>query len=406
MSSQADLFAAKYEHGKELARLRQRKYHADKKDTINTKRRDKNDELKRLRKQVIDMQNEKAAMNFTPVHSPPQEQDLPTPVHSPPEPDLPVPKRGKKIQITLDYYIDFINRDKNYVAMKDDGKKNKEHIHVNAIKTLSHLLNCDDFNKCIPKFGQVEEAIRNGKQKSDPTKEYSINSRKSQVQVIYYGINKIPELIINNETKQKYKKLLDLYKVMSYEYNDERMIAKNHSVIEYTAYMQRLKDVYGGDSKEFLIGSLYGEVTARDDFDLTIVNTLVKSKNKSKNYVVVPRGNGKCTIVLNHYKTVDTYDTFSKELSTDLSELIRAYIQKHKIDYDATLFMERDGLSKFITNMHKKIGLEKGINTIRHIVISSQIKTYPNMSAAEKLEFAENAMHQHVTHLRYGRIVE
>ena len=121
---------------------------------------------------------------------------------------------------------------------------------------------------------------------------------------------------------------------------------------------------------------------------------------------MVPRGNGKCTIILNHYKTVDNYDTFTKELSTDLSKMIRNYILKHKIDYDATLFVEKDGLSKFITTMHRKIGLEKGVNTIRHIVISSQIKNYPNMNAAEKLEFAQDAMHQHITHLRYGRIVE
>ena len=86
--------------------------------------------------------------------------------------------------------------------------------------------------------------------------------------------------------------------------------------------------------------------------------------------------------------------------------MIRKYIQKHKIEYDSTLFVERDGLSKFITNMHRKIGLEKGVNTIRHIVISSQLKNYPNLSAEEKLKFAEDAMHQHVTHLRYGRIVE
>ena len=195
MSTQAE-YALKYEHSKELARLRQRKYHADKKDIINERRRDKNDELKKLRQKVLDLQNEKAASNFSPVHDTEEEKkrkrheenrilfsdDGPAPQ----EPDLPVPKRGKKIQITLDYFIDFINRDKNYVAMNDDGKKNKEHIHVNAIKSLAHLLKCDDSNKCISKYAQVEEAIRTGKQKnSDSNKEYSINSRKSQVQVLF-----------------------------------------------------------------------------------------------------------------------------------------------------------------------------------------------------------------------------
>ena len=225
-------------------------------------------ETKKLRQEVLDLQNEKAASNFLPVHDTEKEKkrkrheenrilfsdDGPPPQ----KPDLPTPKRGKKIQITLDYFIDFINRDKNYVSMNENGKKNKEHIHVNGIKSLAHLLKCDDFNKCIPKFAQVEEAIRTGKQKSDPTKEYSINSRKSQVQVIFYGINKIPELIVSDEIKQKYKKLLDLYKVMSYEYDEEKMIAKNHGVIEYTAYMKRLKDEFGDYSKEYLIGSLYG----------------------------------------------------------------------------------------------------------------------------------------------------
>ena len=168
-------------------------------------------------------------------------------------------------------------------------------------------------------------------------------------------------------------------------------------------YLDKIKIAFGEESKEFLIASMYQQVTARDDFQLYIVDRLGKTNNRERNFLVLPR-KGTCTIVLNHYKTAFRYKQYKKEVDANLTILLRNYIAKHKIDYDHLLFPE-PLLGPFVKKMHKEIGVSGSINSIRHIVISDMLKNYKNMTLEQKLSSARQAMHSHLTDTDYVRLI-
>ena len=69
------------------------------------------------------------------------------------------------------------------------------------------------------------------------------------------------------------------------------------------------------------------------------------------------------------------------------------------------IFYPEPLLGPFVKKMHKEIGVQGSINSIRHIVISDMLKHYPNMTAEKKLEMAGQCMHSHISHLDYGKLV-
>jgi hypothetical protein len=62
--------------------------------------------------------------------------------------------------------------------------ENSQKFYDNNIKTLAYILDCDDFNKCLKNAKMVIYKIESAKQKKDPSKVYSINSKKAIYQSI------------------------------------------------------------------------------------------------------------------------------------------------------------------------------------------------------------------------------
>ena len=50
-----------------------------------------------------------------------------------------------------------------------------------------------------------------------------------------------------------------------------------------------------------------------------------------------------------------------------------------------------------------KVGVAGGVNLIRHMISSTNIATFKDMTLTEKMKLSKNAMHSYLTHQAYGR---
>ena len=397
--------AEKLEHHLKIRREIQARFWEKNKLELNLKRRNDRKELKQLRLENNELKNQvHAAEQIPPVLLGKRKEREHEPMDDPENDPVLVapPKRNGKIITTQEYCIQMVIEDKKWTPYNADGKRNSEPIQCGAIKRFFHITGSHDMNKSLQNYDKIEKQIREGKKQIAPDDDYSINSRRGITSMILYASDNIPGIMLSTELKEKYKTLSDLYSIMSKEQTEENKLSESHSVMNLEVYLDKIKNTFGEDSKQFLIASLYKQVTARDDFQLYIVDRLGKTNNKERNYLVLPRKE-KCTIVLNHYKTAFRYKTYKKEVDANLTTLLRNYIMKHKIDYDHLLFPEL--LGPFIKKMNKYIGVSGSINTIRHIVISDLLKNYNNMTPEQKLASARQAMHSHITDTDYVRLI-
>ena len=96
---------------------------------------------------------------------------------------------------------------------------------------------------------------------------------------------------------------------------------------------------------------------------------------------------------------MDTKSIFI-QLSTELNILLTNYIKTNKID--DRLFPTKNGInSPFISAMNKKIDVTGSINTIRHIIISSNLNS--NLTPEERVDLANNSFHSINTQADYKR---
>jgi len=148
----------------------------------------------------------------------------------------------------------------------------------------------------------------------------------------------------------------------------------------------KIKDVFGEDSREFIIAMLYKESTRRDDFKLKIVPNMKESgEDPNENYIVVPRTRTVCETVINAHKTSGHFEPLTKKLSFYLSGLIRKYMTKNNLNYGKYLFPTKS-LSRIVSMMSKKAGYDNiTINTLRHMAITKFYHNNPSLEEKQKL---------------------
>ena len=84
------------------------------------------------------------------------------------------------------------------IIEKDSSKTTYE----NNVKTLARILNCSDFNKCLKNAKSVIYKIETARKIKDPTKLYSINSKKGIYQAIVFMIDNLGIKISKNARDQ------------------------------------------------------------------------------------------------------------------------------------------------------------------------------------------------------------
>jgi hypothetical protein len=223
--------------------------------------------------------------------------------------------------------------------------------------------------------------------------------------MVLYLITKL-NLPITKRIKDHYIHQFNIIKIASNDEITEKQ--DNTSILSFKNYLEKIKDKFGTDSKEYLLSSLYFEVTLRDDFILKIVSTIPKGDapkgDKNENYVVVPKREN-ITVIINHYKTSDKYGTIKVKLSTILSKMIRNFITYKNLNPlgDDYLFGNKP-LTQFVTKMNKTIGVQGGINNFRKMSVSDLLNNNP--SPEERAKLAESMKHSPIVQTKYLRNIE
>jgi hypothetical protein len=380
-----------YLHYLELARNRQKKYYDAHKDTVKQKKKDERKELKELRAQV-------AGLGVNP----------PAPIvcdecaedHDPISAHVPVAavaKKGAKPKFDEASVIQALQDATDFRS--EATRKN----YISNMRQIFRITNCPTLPKCLANFDKIKKSIEEGLQKNK--KPYSLNSKKGFFQAIVYIIDHL-HVPVDDATKEKYRVLMQVYVGKSKKQTDSRKTDPAFAVMPYSIYMSKIKAEFGEKSKQFLIASLYNEVTVRDDFQLEIVSSEQEVKSDGTNYVVVPRLlKNNCTVVIQSYKTDKKYGVIKVKTTTVLSKQIREWMETSHLTDGNKLFPNKT-LSDFVSTMNKSIGaMTGGINYIRQSKISEVLSKHV-MSDEDRILFGRRMGHSPLAQLKYVRSIK
>lgn len=285
------------------------------------------------------------------------------------------------VSFTLDKMIQIFNTVIN---------ENTRRKYVCDIKRVFSVSKIPIFTGSIEEYLIIKETISNSK--------YAISTQKGCIQSILVFIEK-SNIIIDTKVTAKYSVLYEVYNIKTTDQNTARKTDADHNVMEYKKYMEIIKEKYGADSKQFLIVSIYNEVSVRDDFARIIILNDKSQDNNIDNYLL--NVNDKFSIILNKYKTSNVYGKQIYLLSDSLSLLIQNYINKHEID--TYLFPENSsGLSGYITNFNKRVNIIGSVNYIRHMIVSEFLNR-TDLTPEERHTQAIRMCHSEPTQQKYKR---
>lgn len=207
---------------------------------------------------------------------------------------------------------------------------------------------------------------------------------------------------IPNEIMIPYKKEMQDYKN---KYLRSITIKKAQERLPlYTDFMENVKGIYGTESQEYLLVSLYKDLTCRDDFSQLLLTPKYKASISTFNYMVV-RQNHPVEVILNQYKTAKLYGPIKVTLSPETSIRVKRYINAHKLQYGQYLFPQQR-LSGFISKMLSRCGLQGSISTMRRMMVS-EFYNDPTKTESDFEELARKMCHsKHEAATIYHRVNE
>ena len=398
-------------------RRRQKRYYDNHKAEITRRKREERGELRALRKEVANLRagNDNApceeCQNEPPSPNPPavsqkrgnRRNTTQAPeIVEPDEPDEPEPEpapvaSNNKRKLKIVYTVGgIVNKFKELIPNEDTLKT-----HIRSIRKVFELTGCQYFEACITKFIKIKKDIETARQNNG--KPYSINSILAYLNSIRVAYTLITDIAIPDNIKRQYDELCEIYKQKSKAQSKKKKEDMDLAVITTDEYLERIDNKFGEGTKEELIANLYMMCPARDNFSLTVVvNVIEANKDKTKNYIIVPRTKANCKIILNKYKTSNRYLDLTYDLDKDTSNMVRNWITEENIGYGATIFKEKK-LSDFISKMHKKINIKGSINYLRHMIVSNQ--KIDEMSIEDLVKNATKMMHSPAMHRDYCRVL-
>lgn len=360
---------------RDLAKARASKYYQSKKNEINEKRR-------KIYKDNVGNNKE-------------PEIELPPPVVT--------RKRGRPpaVQPQVEERVvtkqDVLNKFEELNYKKDTLKT-----YTNNLNQLMRVTDCDNLALCLQNHKDIIKRVNQAKTVAT-AKKSSVPYGTSTLLGIFQIILVIIDQMKLNIDKQPYHNEFEIKKIMSADEKAQRQENENvDAVYTFKAYLQKVKSAFGENSKEYLLSSMYNELTIRDDYAVKIIsNADDANDNKTINYIVVS-DKTPVHVIINAYKTSKKYGVIKYTYSKALSNRIRAYIDDNLLEEGEYLFGDKV-LSSFISGMNKKIDkdIKGGVNNMRHMKVSDEIKTIK--TPAERLALANKMNHSPVTQLWYVR---
>ena len=104
---------------------------------------------------------------------------------------------------------------------------------------------------------------------------------------LFYLIDNINIPIISTG-KQKLKDGFAGFTIKSYEQAEERQNSDQFVLLPFTDYKKKVSDKFRENSNEYLIVLMYDEVTCKDKFTLTIVQSNTEVINDDTIYLFLP----------------------------------------------------------------------------------------------------------------------
>ena len=217
---------------------------------------------------------------------------------------------------------------------------------------------------------------------------------------IKYNIQKIIPCVFRLFTNSELpSEIAALYskKMMNYNRGYLQQVHRqkvNERLPLYSDFLENVLGIYGEDSQQYLICSLYQELTARDDFGQLLVTPAYKRSISTYNYIVV-RPHHPVEVILNQYKTCKKYGEMKVTLTTAISRKIKKYINQNNIQYGDYLFPQ-SRLSGVVSSILQRCGLQGGISTLRRMIVSEHYNNKEN-SDDDHDELARRMCHHTLT---------
>jgi hypothetical protein len=266
--------------------------------------------------------------------------------------------------------------------------------YFNTQKTLFNILEIDDvlnynFNNYDDVIKKIDETThRDGVN-------YSINSKKNFYQTILKMID-TGKISTNTPARNEYLKQYETLNIMSRDQTASRQ--KVETVLNFTDYLDKIKNEYGEISKEHLIALLYSFYSFRDDLILKIIQNEKQAKDEKINYIIITPRKKNAFIILNTYKTANKYGRDVVEIPENITKLLNIYIKNNNIK--GFLFGSKP-LSGFIKKMNNKKNLNITINTLRQMKVSENQDT----TAGGRLTLSKMMKHSPETTKQYKRAI-
>ena len=333
---------ARHERNNELAKLRQRKYYEKNKEKILLKKKETAKDLRETYKEIIKNQ---------------KDEELEIIIHEPLKPANTTKKSNKTV---LDEETTI-----NKLEMLDSfNSESTRNTYITGTKNLFRITGCKDLLKCLKSYNKIINNVKN----SDTLQgeEYSINSKKSVMQAIVFLIDNL-DIPITKTIKQKYNDYFDSLKILSHEHAKKK---QDIEILPFAEYLKQAKTLFGEESKEYILASIYREAPLRDNLGhLKIFNTPPPEENYKGNYLLLPSKitKNKMNLIVNDYKTSNKYGELVFILTPGLTKKITKYIIDNKLKIDEFLFGQSKKLSNFVSLMNKSMGLSNAINLFREM---------------------------------------
>ena len=313
-------------------------------------------------------------------------------------------KRGRKAE-EKEFSITTINKKTRFtedelinLIMNDDEIKSVEtkKFHSANIKRFFRITECEDLRCLKINYKLAVKRVEDGTNAftGEPLTPQSIQHTFAS---ILFVINKYATELLSTKIKDFLQDKFSEYSLRTNDYYDNK---RNETIYpSFKTYIQKVKDKYGTDSKQYLVANLYNEFTIRDDYgNAPILDKPMKSQEI--NYFVMRKQY--IYFINNDYKTSNKYNSIKYTFSTTLTKLIKDYINRNNLQLGDFLF---DGnLSGFVSNMNKELGYDNlgGINIFRHIRVSEMdAETYE-----DKIKLAKQMGHSSMTIPKYRNKIE
>lgn len=270
-----------------------------------------------------------------------------------------------------------------YSGHEKAGDKNWWKNHVAPILRL--LNDClevkDDLVRCLKPVDEVVELVKSRSENKNP------NTIKYYLQALLFLIDTYPSLK-DKVPRDKYHKAWLDSKVSKIEFDEDKEPIDN---IDINHIQEKIDEHYGEDSVESVFIKFYREVPLRLDFhDIYVYGTLKKVPEDIDKFLVLQN---KKVYLKKYTKTADKYGEKQIKLSDDLIASIKASLAKKPRDRLFTF--SNSNLSKAISGMLRKAGVNATMNTLRHSVMSQEDIDRPEM--------ARRAGHSVETNMAYRR---